>query len=271
MGSYLYGPTAFAAFQRGELTGDLVYTLFRGRAGDGAFDDLARDPVGRRRQFLASFFLRGYRLPLWSLRNHRVLTDAGRRLYAEEMESAYLARAAEEATPETLYAWYLHLYNSFHWQGSTVSTMAATADAFGLHLVLPFWDARIQEFLAAMPESFGRGLDLNPTKYPLKWMLRHRVDYPMHLQVGPHSYLYDVDHTFSHAVENLYHSAFTPYYRARLANRGYRGLFSAEVFDVAYMDGIVDRYLAGTEARGGELGDLVTLCWLATAGWYGDA
>jgi hypothetical protein len=271
MGSYLYGPTAFAAFQRGELTGDLIYSLFRGRAGDGVFDALASDADGRRRQFLSSFFLRGYRLPLWSLRNQRMLTDAGRRLYADEMEGAYFSRAAQEATPETLYAWYLHLYNSFHWQGSTVSTMAATADAFGLHLVLPFWDARIQDFLSAMPESWGRGLDLNPTKYPLKWMLRHRVDYPMHLQVGPHSYLYDVDHTFSHAVEMLYHSAFTRFYRARLKERRYRRLFSADVFDLAYMDETVDRYLAGTEARGSELGDLVTLCWLATAGWYGDA
>ena len=44
-----------------------------------------------------------------------------------------------------------------------------------------------------MSENWGRGLDLNPTKYPLKCMLKNDVDYPLHLQVGPHSYLYDID------------------------------------------------------------------------------
>jgi hypothetical protein len=34
------------------------------------------------------------------------------------METAYLAPAASAMTADTLYSWYLHLYNSFHWQGS---------------------------------------------------------------------------------------------------------------------------------------------------------
>ena len=38
---------------------------------------------------------------------------------------------------------------------------------------LPFWDNRIQSFLSAMPESWGRGLELKPTKYPLKWTLQN--------------------------------------------------------------------------------------------------
>lgn len=71
---------------------------------------------------------------------------------------------------------YLQLYNSFDWQGLTVSTVALTVQEFGLHLLLPFWDARLQDFLSGMPESWGRGLDPNPTKYPLKWMLQHRID-----------------------------------------------------------------------------------------------
>ncbi len=66
-----------------------------------------------------------------------------------------------------------------------------------------------------MPESWGRGLDLKPTKYPLKWMLEHCIDYPLHLQVGPHLYLYDVDPTFSHSAKFMYGSAFTPYIKPR--------------------------------------------------------
>jgi hypothetical protein len=270
MGSYLVGPSFLRRFlDGGAVSDDPIYDLFRRRCGDAIFDAPAAAGAPRRQQFLSNFFLRANRLPLWSLRNNRALTERGRTAFADEMERTYLAKPAETLTPETLYAWYLRLYNSFHWQGSTVSTITLTAQEYGLRLQLPFWDARLQEFLAAMPESFGRGLDLNPTKYPLKWMLKHRIDYPMHLQTGPHSYLYDVDHSFSHAAESLQRSALTPYFKERLRRRGYQSLLSADVFDLGYLDGIVDRYLAGEELKGEDLGDLGTLCWLTATGWYG--
>lgn len=269
MGSYLVGASFLRRFLEGQFADDPIYDMFRRRCGDAIFDPLAAAGVPRRRQYLANFFLRANRLPLWSLRNHRVLTDRGREFFAAEMEGTYLTRAADEVTPETLYAWYLHLYNSFHWQASTVTTIALTAQEFGLRMCLPFWDGRLQEFLSAMPESWGRGLDLNPTKYPLKWMLKHRIDYPMHLQRGPHSYLYDVDPTFSHAAEALHRSALTPYFKERLRRRRYQSLLSPEVFDMGYVDGVVDSYLAGDELKGAEMGDLGTLCWLTATGWYG--
>lgn len=269
MASYLFGPTFFRLFLEGRFADDPIYGLLRGRAGMAAFEEPAADEAGRRRQFLAGFFLRGGRLPLWSLRNSRFLTAAGRDAYTAEMESAYLAGAAAEVSPETLYAWYMRLYNSFHWQGATVATIFATAEAKGLQLDLPFWDSRLQELLSAAPESWGRGLDLNPTKYPLKWTLQHRVNYPMHLQAGPHSYIYDVDPSFSHAAELAYASAFTPYFRDALRRRGYRDLLSLEVFDFPYLEGVVERYLTGTEVRGAELNDLFALCVLSSVGWYG--
>jgi hypothetical protein len=140
-----------------------------------------------------------------------------------------------------------------------------------LRAELPFWDGRLQQFLSAMPESWGRGLDLNPTKYPLKWMLKNRIRFPMHLQVGPHSYLYDVDPTFSHGAEILYGSAFAPYYKQLLARGTYRDVLSADIFDIAYLDGIVKRYLDGVEVRGAEMNDVLSLCLLSASGWYGAA
>jgi hypothetical protein len=197
-----------------------------------------------------------------------MLTAEGSAEYSKEMESTYLCNAAEAATQDTLYAWYLHLYNSFHWQSSPVATLSLTAEANGFHLALPFWDSRIQEFLSAMPEAWGRGLDLKPTKYPLKWMLKNRIDYPMHLQVGPHSYLYDVDHSFTPAAEVLYHSALTPYFKDLLRPRNYREQLSSDIFDLTYIDGLVERHLDGAEIRGGGFDDLVSLCWHMAVGWY---
>lgn len=270
MASYLFGPTFLGLLWDDKFQNDPVYNLLRGRLGKSAFDEPAPNPTGRTRQLLASFFLRPNRIPLWSLRNMNLLTEKGRERYSGEMEVSYLAKPAAEATADTLYSWYLHLYNSFHWQGSTVATLALTAKHYGLDMGLPFWDSRLQEFLAAMPESWGRGLDLKPTKYPLKWMLEHCIDYPLHLQVGPHSYLYDVDPSFSHAAEIMYGSAFVPYFKNLLQSRPYRDLLSPEMFDLAYIDGLVDRYLEGSETRGAKLNDLTAICWLSAIGWYAN-
>ena len=270
MASYLFGPTFLGLLRSGQFTTDPIYGLLRGRCGEAIFDELAIDDLSRRKQLLASFFLRSNRMPLWSLRNSKMLTKTGREVYSTEMESTYLSRAAQELTDETLYSWYLHLYNSFHWQSSTVATAGVTAGAHGLRVALPFWDSRIQEFLSAMPEGWGRGLDLNPTKYPLKWMLKNRIDYPYHLQVGPHSYLYDIDPSFSHSAEIIYGSAFAPFFKDLLRSREYHDLLSSEVFDLAYIDGMVNRYFEGTEVRGAELNDLMSLSVISMVGWYGN-
>ncbi len=270
MASYLFGPTFLRLFQNDKYVDDPIYNLFRLRAGNAIFDQPSDGyPNDRTRQLLASFFLRSNRLPLWSLRNNLMLTEKGVHHYTEEMESTYLKQAANSTTPETLYSWYLYLYNSFHWQCSTVVPLFLTAEANELTIAIPFWDSRIQEFLCAMPENWGRGLDLNPTKYPLKWMLKNYIDYPIHLTTGPHSYIYDVDPSFSLAAEMLYASCFAPLFKASLRSRAYQSILSPEIFNMDYIDQIVNRHLEGTEVRGAELNNLVPLCWLSLVGWFG--
>lgn len=267
---YLYSPTFLRRLQAGDFHADPLYQWLRGRVGDAAFDEPAATPAGRVQQLIASCLLRGVRVPLWSLANNRLLTPEGRDRFQQEIEDVYLAPAAANATPETLYAWYLHLYNSFHWQGSTVATIPVTAEHFGRTTALPYHDGRLQDFLSGMPESWGRSLDLHPTKYPLKWMLTHRLKYPLELQEGPHSYLYDVDPSFNHSAEALYGSSMRTYFVEALGQRRYREWLSPDVFDLAYVDTFVDRYLAGTEVRGAEMNDLWALCVLTMSGRYGD-
>jgi len=271
MTSYLYGPTFLTTFQTGSFQNDPVYEIFHHRMEKSVFDPLSdKGPNDRTKQLLASFFLRSTRFPLWSLANSKMLTKKGILLYSGELESKYLQGPADALTPETLYSWYLHLYNSFHWQSSMVTSRYLMADAYGINLAMPFWDSRIQDWLSAMPENWGRGLDFNPTKYPLKWMLKNRIDYPLHLQVGPHSYLYDVHPSFSHAAEILYHSQFSSYFKDSLYSRKYRDLLSPEAFNMDHIDGMVFRYLNGSEAEGAERTDLFHICMLHSIGWYGE-
>ena len=267
MASYLFGPTFLEQLLGDTFREDAIYRFLCSRVEGGIFDEPSPKASARAGQLLASFFLRPFRLPLWSLRNVKMMTEEGRELYSSTMEKAYLAEASAAVTPETLYAWYLHLYNTFHWQGSTVTTLGLSADMHGFDIRLPFWNSRLQDFLSGMPESWGRGLELKPTKYPLKWMLERAIDYPMHLQVGPHSYLYDVDPSFSHSREIVYGSAFTPYFKDIIRTRPYHALLSPEVFELHYIDRLVDGYLNGEEATGQDLSDLLTVSMLCATGW----
>jgi hypothetical protein len=261
---YLFGPTFLKALWDGSATDDPVYRFLRDRyPTDTAFDDVPGGRESRTTRLLSSFFLRGVRFPLWSLRNSRMLTADGRRAYLDEMERTYLAEAGEAATPSTLYAWYLHLYNSFHWQAGTVATLDLTADACGLPMALPFWDAGLQDFLSGMPEDWGRGLELKPTKYPLKEMLASRIDYPMHLQVGPHSYQYDVNPRFTLTGESMHRSQLGAYFKTVLARGDCFAHLSPEMFEVGYLRGLVERFAGGEELYGADLSDVAALSYFA--------
>ena len=270
MASYLFGPTFLTQLQKGAHEQDPIWVLFKERNKDKKFDSLVKGNRKITQQLLASFFLRGGRMPLYSLENTNLLTAEGRENYSKESERIYIKKISEEVTQENLYASYLHLYNSFHWQGSTVSTLEYTAETHGLRCVLPFHDSAMIDFLSAMPETWGRGLDLNPTKYPLKWMLRNRIDYPNHLQVGPHSYTYDVNPNFTLLGEILFASSFRPVFFKSLKEGKFVDWLDSNFFDRSYIEGIVSRYLKGEELRGQEMNDLGVLAMHSAIGVYGQ-
>lgn len=268
MASYLYGPTFMDSFIKGEWRDDVIYNWLKDRLSNLKFDkQVETSIIDKNKQLLSSFFLNNQRFPLVSNENVKQLTKVGREKYSHVMENLYLKEAAENMTSETIYSWFLHLYNSFHWQCGTVATIPLSAQFFDFNVQLPFYDSRIQEFLHSMPENWGRGLDLNPTKYPLKWMLQNKIDYPVHLQVGPHSYLYDTDHNFNHSFEIMHHSAFTKLFKDSLSEKSYHNILSDEIFDIKYLDSIADRYINGEEVQGADLGILFPLCFLAIIDW----
>jgi hypothetical protein len=270
MASYLFGPTFLGQMIKGAHEQDPVWQLFKQRNVNTKFDQLDQGEKAITRQLLGSFFLRGGRMPLYSLDNTRLLTQKGRDVYAAESVRIYLEDICDKINENNLYAWYLHLYNSFHWQGATVATLEHTAEAHGLRCVLPFHDSAMIDFLSAMPESWGRGLDLNPTKYPLKWMLRNRVDYPNHLQVGPHAYIYDVNPNFSILGEILHASSFKDVFSEALQKGRFIDWIDSSFFDRLYIDAIIGRYLKGEELHGPEMKDLIELAMQSAISVYGQ-
>ncbi len=267
MGIYLFGPTFLQSLLRGEHNKDIVYKVLKGDLHDECFDKSADNISDCMKQLMASLFLRDKRLPLWSIKNAKIFTEKGSELYSSTMNELYIDNFANEITPQSLYSCYQYLYNFFHWQGGTVSSLAFTANKYGFEMNLPFYDSRIQAFLYQMPESWGRGLELRSPKYPLKWTLSNSIDYPIHLQKGPHSYLYDIDPNFSHAGEFIYQSSFTPFIKAELKKRKYMELLSPELFNLEYYNEIVNNYLEGKEVVA-ERTDLSSLIFMTMSDWY---
>jgi hypothetical protein len=268
MASYLFGPTFLKEIVRGAHENDPIWKIFMQLNTTTKFEQLKKSEKEIHLQFLSNFFLRGGRIPLYSIENSKILTKNGAEKYLIEFEEVYLKDAAGNLSADTLYSNLIQLYNSFHWQGSTVSTLGYTAEEHGLNCVLPFHDKGLIDFLSAMPESWGRGLDLKNTKFPLKWMLRNKIDYPYHLQAGPHSYIYDVDPTFNHLREVLFGSSFRQVFEEALYEGSFIKSLSPEIFNIDYINGIVQRYLDGEEFGGSEMGDLANLATHSTVGLF---
>jgi hypothetical protein len=270
MASYLFGPTFLSLLINGEFIKDPIYKLFKERVSGATFDEVAKTPYEIKLQLLTSFFLRNARLPLWSLDNEMLLTATGRDYYTREMQEKYLLEIAKDLDIDSIYSVYLHLYNRFHWQGATVRSLQVMADYYSLNTDLPFWDSSLQNFLSKMPEDWGRGLELKPTKYPLKKMLKEKIDYPYDYQEGPHSYTYDVDHSFSHVQEIYCYSALVEDFQGSLKDKPYYQILSDDYFDLDYIDNLVDEYIKSPkEMSVVNINKLVPIIMLCYVGWYG--
>ena len=269
MASYLFGPTFFKSVLNKSYQKDAVYQLLRGRSDGHLFDDVSQLGTQElKTKFIESFFLRNRRLPFYSIRNQVNLTKDGMERYQSEMFDGYLKECVENLDAGSLYSWILYLYNSFHWQGSTIKSISETASYNGLHLTMPFWDKHLQTFLSKMPENWGRGLELRPTKYPLKCMLENKFDYPFHLHTGPHSYLYDTNPGFSLEVELLYGSAWKAEFQKMMKDCPFDEILSKEYFNIDYYHDLARNYALDQVLSGQQLSDVYNLIWLCWIGWY---
>ena len=270
MGNFLYGPTFLKELYAGDQRRDPVWNLIKGINPKNIFDEPANEPFEIHKQILSSLFLRKDRTPFYSLKNARILSQKGREIYSHESEQMYFSDTTSFG-PSNLYSWYLHLYNSFYWQSSPVIARDRMADFHNVKVAHPFQDSALIDFLSAMPESWGRGLNLNPTKYPLKWMLHNKLDYPTHLQVGPHSYTYDVQHGFSISGELLHASDLRSVFTTSLKSRSFVEALDPTLFDIDYLDGVVKSYLDGAESRGEESADVFQIAMHSAIGLYGKS
>jgi hypothetical protein len=269
MASYLFGPSFFKKIIDGESFNDFIFKLLADKKNIKTFND-AEDLNDEdwKYKYIASFFLSPDRFPFSEIFSNKILSSEAKELCKNEINKTYFKDFNDCVKPETLYSWLLHLYHSFHWQGGTVRGMMMSSEYYGMQTSAPFSDNSILDFLSKMPESWGRGLDLNNTKYPLKWVLSNKVKYPMQLQTGPHSYLYDVDPDWSADSDIIYDSAGAEYFKLLLKNHPYEEILDPKYFNMKYINQLVDNYCNGIIESGQKRTDLKNIISLCNVGWY---
>lgn len=228
--SYLFGPTFrdFCYATKNPVK-DELFARSIAKNQDLVFNFNFSDLSELDNLILRSFFSSPQRIPFISLKNVKFLTTLGHQEHESTLRNSYFDGYLG-LDRELWYSVILSLYASFHWNGSSVNSLYTTADEFGLRLRLPFFDDRILNFLSKMPENWGRGLDINPVKFPLKKFLADHIKYPLNLQRGPHSYLTDVDSSSYNPRKEMIYGVMRNYYLEILDK------IDLEIFDQNYFD-----------------------------------
>ncbi|MCE5325933.1 MAG: hypothetical protein LLG01_05915 [Planctomycetaceae bacterium] len=269
MNCYLFGPSFFRKCLDGSYPRDKVWQIFQ-KMGSGAPIDIGDGSrAGMVERFLFPFFYGSPRLPFARTEINAALRPQTSTSLLAFPYRTYMPDVLDGMTESNLYSWYVYLYMSFHAQGSTAGIHKHSMDRCGHHWRSPYIDCRLMDLLARAPERWGRGLELNNTKFPLKWVARNKIRFPYQLlDEGPHSYLYDVIEGFSLFAEITYRSGVTGMFKSTLSGKPYRKILSDECFDLAYLDELTDDFLDGKEVKGGDFSNLVSLITLCATGWY---
>jgi hypothetical protein len=259
MKSYLFGPSFIKFATKENLVSDPVWKMFSSGKNIN-FEEPKNNVEERIKQFLISFFLRNSRLPFLPGSDLNLLTKHGSNLHQEQMYDEYFSELEPFLKVENIYSLYLYLYNSFHWQGSTVNSLEFSGNYFDLNVTNPFHDVQLIRLLETMPEEYGRGLELKQTKYPIKWMLENKLDYDLSLNGGLHSYLYDEDPSFNHSKEILVNSAFAPIFKSNLTTSTLFKSLDSSVFDLNYINSIVRNYVKENKIEDADISNLFSIC-----------
>lgn len=269
MNCYLYGPSFFKKVMDGSYEKDKVFQIFIKMIEGVGFASRWSDREKRVESYLFPFFYGSPRIPFAKTYINPALTELGQKSVYNFSFREYIPEALSSLSDTNIYSWLIYLYQCFHSQGATVNTHKHSMEYNKHKWRMPFNDLRLVRLLSKAPEKWGRGLEMNNTKYPLKWVARNKIRFPYDiLEEGPHAYLWDVLEGVSLTAEVVYRSGVTGFFKDAVSSGSYKNILSDEYFDVLYLDKLVRNYLDGNEASGKDFNNLVSLITLCITGWY---
>ena len=234
MMNYLFGPTFFNIVLKKNFLNDTIFTFLTNKLKI-KIKKIKLNQKDVFKNFMQSMFAINNRFPLNS-EISQFLNKKKQKEYLDTFNKNYLNNIQFKNNSQ-IYSCYLYLYNKFHWQGSTVRPAYHIAYNFSSNFINIFWNASTQKTLSTMPESFGRGLELRPTKFPEKEILKQSIDVDK-LNVGPHSYLSDTSDADPY-FEVLYNSQYRKIIEKTFKNFDPRKHFDKKYFDINFINKII--------------------------------
>lgn len=192
MANYLFSPSFFGKVKDNSFLKDNVYKIFRGLYPEKKFIDVKN--IGLKEKifyYLLSFIMSDIRVPFRTVESKGYIKESALKNFENWLREEYFKDAIDNVSEKNLYYYYLNLYTSFHLQSPQIHIYRTGVR----NMRFPYIDLNLFNFLARMPENFGRGLEFKPTKYPEKTFAKkvfpkELVDL---LEAGPHSYLYEIE------------------------------------------------------------------------------
>ena len=230
MASYLYSPSFLTKVLNNNYKDEPIFKIFRWYFKDFAFteaDSLSRED--RIFEYLMSFVYAPSRIPFTQLEKTDFVKEEGMKRFKDWLKSEYFSQSIANIDPQNCYYWLLRLYTDFHWQNPGVrKVMESWSNAR-----IPFLDYAIFRFFTQMPENWGRGLEINSTKYPLKKLIReNHYKFPIEVvdSPGPHSYTAELADA---RREYIYNSSLSKYLSENTDFDAKSGeYFSSDYFDL---------------------------------------
>ncbi|MFQ5685285.1 MAG: hypothetical protein ACE5GV_01360 [Candidatus Scalindua sp.] len=269
MNCYLYGPSFLKNVINGSYESDKVFQIFS-RMMDGVeYANLRDNKDEIVESYLFPFIYGSPRIPFAKTYKNPAFTEEGQKAIYKFPFREYMPEVLSNLSENNIYSWLIYLYHSFHAQGSTVNIHKHGMELNNHKWRSPFNDIRLINLLSKASEKWGRGLEFNNTKYPLKWVAKNKIKFPYELlDKGSHAYLWDVIEGFSLTSEIVYRSGVTGFFKDTIEKRTYKNILDDKYFNINYMDNLVLNYLNGDEASGKDFNNLVSLITLCITGWY---
>ncbi|MCX5695173.1 MAG: asparagine synthase-related protein [Candidatus Omnitrophica bacterium] len=191
MKNYLFGPEFFKRIENKTFQEDSIYKIFLQFHPDLEFVKAGNlEKKNRFFYYLLSFIYSDIRVPFRKVGDGKYFQKKAIRKFERWLEKYYFGKAAVNISESNLYYYFSYLYTLFHLQSPQIRIYREGL----VNTRFPFIDMNLFRFLYKMPQHFGRGLNFNHIKYPLRILAEKVLSESQRaiLENGPHSYLSEV-------------------------------------------------------------------------------
>jgi hypothetical protein len=268
MHSYCFGPSFYKIAKKDKIFDDAVFKSIlnlKNISNTNIVKKKYKNKEDFNFDFFGPLFLNNYRLPFTKIGN-KIFKTRGENFFKSTLKENYF-NTLININSDTIYDGILEIYNNFHWQSSTVRQLNLASEFFNVTGTSPFSDINFIRYVTTLSENYGRGLNLNPTKFPLKNMLKKYYNYPDYLQTGPHSYLYDVTPNWNVNREILFKTQARKILLNKKKVDNFISILDPKYFNIDYIKKNLN-YFNNKQSEKTDLLLLINIMGIVNIGWY---